>query len=166
MLHLIAVGRLRDGPEAELFARYKARLRPGLVSHRNRGGPRCTHRNETARGRGAAVGAARGCIRRRAGLRRQYAGQRRACPQPGTLAGDGPARLLPDRRRRRPGCTVLARADYVLSLGKLTWPHFARARDARRAGLPRTVDRRGASLSPLGAAIGPPRRRCITRLHP
>src|SRR5579863_5382735 len=28
MLHLIAVGRLRAGPEAELFARYNARLRP------------------------------------------------------------------------------------------------------------------------------------------
>ena len=28
MLRLIAVGRLRDGPEAELFARYNARLRP------------------------------------------------------------------------------------------------------------------------------------------
>ena len=25
MLHLIAVGRLREGPEAELFARYNAR---------------------------------------------------------------------------------------------------------------------------------------------
>ena len=28
MLRLIAVGRLRDGPEAALFARYNARLRP------------------------------------------------------------------------------------------------------------------------------------------
>ena len=28
MLRLIAVGRLREGPEAELFARYNARLRP------------------------------------------------------------------------------------------------------------------------------------------
>ena len=28
MLRLVAVGRLRDGPEAELFARYNTRLRP------------------------------------------------------------------------------------------------------------------------------------------
>ena len=28
MLSLFAVGRLRDGPEAELFARYNTRLRP------------------------------------------------------------------------------------------------------------------------------------------
>ena len=31
MLRLIAIGRLRDGPEAELFARYNARLRPKLA---------------------------------------------------------------------------------------------------------------------------------------
>ena len=31
MLHLIAIGRLRGGPEAELFARYNDRLRPKLA---------------------------------------------------------------------------------------------------------------------------------------
>src|SRR5487761_2356198 len=30
-MHLLAVGRLRDGPEAALFARYNARLRPPLT---------------------------------------------------------------------------------------------------------------------------------------
>jgi hypothetical protein len=30
-MHLIAVGRLRDGPEAALFDRYNARLRPRLT---------------------------------------------------------------------------------------------------------------------------------------
>ena len=30
-MHLIAVGRMRQGPEAELFARYNARLRPKLA---------------------------------------------------------------------------------------------------------------------------------------
>ena len=30
-MRLIAVGRLRRGPEADLFARYAARLRPGLA---------------------------------------------------------------------------------------------------------------------------------------
>jgi 23S rRNA (pseudouridine1915-N3)-methyltransferase len=29
-MRVIAVGRLRDGPEAELFARYNARLRPRI----------------------------------------------------------------------------------------------------------------------------------------
>ena len=28
MLSLVAVGRLRDGPEADLFARYNMRVRP------------------------------------------------------------------------------------------------------------------------------------------
>ena len=30
-MRLIAVGKLRDGPEAELFARYNARLRPKMT---------------------------------------------------------------------------------------------------------------------------------------
>ena len=43
MLRLIAVGRLRQGPEADLFARYNARLRPQLAV------------TEIAEGRGAAA---------------------------------------------------------------------------------------------------------------
>jgi 23S rRNA (pseudouridine1915-N3)-methyltransferase len=31
MLRLIAIGRLRDGPEAALFERYNARLRPRIT---------------------------------------------------------------------------------------------------------------------------------------
>ena len=31
MMHVIAIGRLRDEPEAALFARYNARLRPRLI---------------------------------------------------------------------------------------------------------------------------------------
>ena len=59
MLHLIAVGRLRDGPEAELFARYNARLRPSLHCDGNCGGARRTGRGEAARRSSAARGVAR-----------------------------------------------------------------------------------------------------------
>ncbi len=58
MLRLIAIGRLRQGPEAELFARYNARLRPGFAVTEiaeARGAPAETKRRESP---GIAGGAA------------------------------------------------------------------------------------------------------------
>ena len=47
---------------------------------------------------------------------------------------------------------VLARADHVLSLGPLTWPHLLVARDAGRAALPRAGDplRAIPTIAPAG----------------
>jgi 23S rRNA (pseudouridine1915-N3)-methyltransferase len=124
MLRLIAVGRLREGPEAELFARYNARLRPQMLL------------TEIAEARGAPAKV----------KRRERAALLAAVPEsayvialdPGGCApdSDGLARLL-ERwlARNRSICflvggaegldaAVLSRADYVLSLGRLTWPHF------------------------------------------
>ena len=124
MLHLIAVGRLRDGPEAELFARYNARLRPKLAV------------TEIIEARGAPAE-----VRRREGE-----ALLRALPDSAFVVALDPAGTLPDSTELarllerwlaagRPVCFLIggtegldapaiARADYTLSLGRLTWPHF------------------------------------------
>ena len=124
MLHLFAVGRLRDGPEAELFARYNARLRPKLA---------VTEIGE-ARGGPAEV------------RRREGEALLRALPDAPFVVALDPAGVLADSAELarllerwltagRPVCfliggtegldaPVIARADYKLSLGRLTWPHF------------------------------------------
>ena len=124
MMRLIAVGRQHDGPEAALFARYQARLRPALVV------------TEIPDARGAP-----------AEIRRREAATLLAALPEGAFAvaldsgGETPdsARLAALLERwlglGRPLCfliggaegldaTVIARADYVLSLGALTWPHL------------------------------------------
>ncbi len=123
-MRLVAVGRLRPGPEQALFDRYNTRLRPRLEVV------------EVAEGSGAPAEA----------KRREAAGLLAALP-PGTLAvaldlgaaasgSEGLARLL-ERwlGLSRPLCfliggadgldpAVLARADHLLSLGPMTWPHM------------------------------------------
>jgi 23S rRNA (pseudouridine1915-N3)-methyltransferase len=124
MLRLIAVGRLRDGPEFELFARYNARLRPRLALA------------EIPEARGAPAE-----VKRREGAVLLAALPDAAFVVALDLAGATPdseelAHLL-ERwlARGLPICfaiggaegldaSVIARADYVLSLGRLTWPHF------------------------------------------
>ncbi len=123
-LRLIAVGRLRDGPEAELVARYAARLRPGLVV------------TEIAEWRGAPTEA----------KRREAAAILSALPEAAFVIALDQGGTAVDSLRfarsletwlglARPVCfviggaegldrTVLARADHVLSLGPFTWPHF------------------------------------------
>lgn len=124
MMQVIAVGRLRGGPEADLFARYAGRLRPalGLV--------------EVPEGRGAQAE-----IKRREG-----AALLAALPANAFVVALDLGAPAPDSERLaglverwlglgRPVCfliggaegldaAVLARADHVLSLGPLTWPHF------------------------------------------
>jgi 23S rRNA (pseudouridine1915-N3)-methyltransferase len=124
MMRLIAVGRQREGPEAALLARYQARLRPALA---------VTEIPE-ARGTPAEI------------RRREAAALLAALPDAAFAVvldsgGDAPdsARLATLLERwlglGRPLCfliggaegldaAVIARADYVLSLGKLTWPHL------------------------------------------
>jgi 23S rRNA (pseudouridine1915-N3)-methyltransferase len=124
MLHLIAVGRLRAGPEAELFARYNARLRPHFTV------------TEVAEGRGAPVE-----VKRREGAALLAALPASAFVVVLDLGGDAPDSAEFARKLEhwlatgRSVCfliggaegldaSVLARADHVLSLGPLTWPHF------------------------------------------
>ncbi len=120
-MRLIAIGRLRPGPEATLFDRYASRLQPRLLVQ------------ELAEGAGAVAEA----------KRREGAALLAAVPpgavlvalDQGGLAADssGLARLL-DRWAGR-ACFVVGGADgldaqvpaaaaHVLSLGPLTWPHM------------------------------------------
>ena len=123
-MRLIAVGRMRAGPEADLCARYFGRLRPKLTV------------TEVAEGHGAPAEI----------KRRESEGLLAAVPPDmfavaldlGGTAPDseGLARLL-ERwlAGGRPlgfliggaeglGAPVVARADHVLSFGPLTWPHM------------------------------------------
>jgi len=123
-LRLIAVGRIGSGPEAELFARYAARLRPPLKV------------TELAEGRGSA-----------AEIKRREADAILAGLHPSAFAvaldlgGSVPtseafaAGLTGWIESARPVCfiiggaegldaRVIARADAILSFGALTWPHM------------------------------------------
>ena len=123
-LRLIAIGRLRAGPEAELFARYTTRLRPPLTV------------TEIPESTGAPAE-----IKRRDSAALLEALPPDAFAVPLDLGGKIPtseafAALLTSWHEagRKPafliggaeglGAPVLARADYVLSLGALTWPHM------------------------------------------
>lgn len=123
-LHVIAIGRLRDGPEAALFARYAARLRPPLIL------------TELPEARGAAAES-----KRREGtalLAALPAGAFAVALDPGGTAPDsaelagllerwlGLGRSVAFLIGGAEGldAAVLARADAALSLGQLTWPHF------------------------------------------
>jgi 23S rRNA (pseudouridine1915-N3)-methyltransferase len=140
VLRLIAVGRLRDGPEAELFARYNARLRPKFAV------------TEIPEARGAVAE-----VKRRESEALLAALPTGAFVVALDCAGDMPdseqlARLLEHwlAAGRTPcfliggaeglDAPVIARADYVLSLGRLTWPHFlARAMLAEQVFRARSI---------------------------
>lgn len=124
-LRILAVGRLKPGPERALFEQYAARLRPA---------PEVTELPE-ARGASAAE------IRRREGTALLAALPPAAFVVALDLGGAAPtsegfATLLERwEGQGRPLCfliggaegldpAVLARADHRLSLGPLTWPHF------------------------------------------
>ena len=124
MMRVIAVGRSRGGPEAELFARYGARVRPALEL------------SEIADGKGAPVE-----IKRREGEALLAALPAHAFVIALDLGGEildsatFAARLEGWLTLSRPirfliggaeglDQAVIARADFVLSLGRLTWPHL------------------------------------------
>jgi 23S rRNA (pseudouridine1915-N3)-methyltransferase len=124
MMRVIAIGRQCQGPEAELFARYAARLRPplGLTElPEGRGAPVEIKRREAA----ALIGALP------SGAFAVALDQDGAMPDSQALA-----RMVSQwQGLARPICfliggtegldaAVLARADARLSLGHLTWPHY------------------------------------------
>jgi 23S rRNA (pseudouridine1915-N3)-methyltransferase len=124
MLRVIAIGRLKEVPEAALFARYAERMRPKLTL------------TEIPEARGAPAEI----------KRREAAALLAALPDPGFAVALDQGGEAPDSARLavlldrwlglgRPVCfliggaeglgaAVLARADATLSLGALTWPHF------------------------------------------
>ncbi|WP_158922031.1 23S rRNA (pseudouridine(1915)-N(3))-methyltransferase RlmH [Acidisphaera sp. S103] len=123
-MHLIAIGRLRSGPEADLFERYNIRLRPRLTIA------------ELAEERGTPT-----VVKRKEGAALLAALPRDAFVVPLDLGGYAldsesfAGRLGQWATLSRPVCfliggaegldaPVIARADYLLSLGTMTWPHF------------------------------------------
>ena len=123
-MNLLAIGRLRNGPEAELFERYNTRLRPRLTVTElpeARGTPAVIKRKECLALLGAlprdafvvpldlggrAIGSEALAVElvRWGGLSRQL------------YFVIGGAEGL--------DAAFLARGDYILSLGEMTWPHF------------------------------------------
>jgi 23S rRNA (pseudouridine1915-N3)-methyltransferase len=123
-MHLIAIGRLRGGPESELFDRYSGRLRPRLTVvelPEQRGPPLVVRRNEAA----ALLGALpKGAFMVSLDQGGNAWGSEGFAAQLGQWSG-----------LSRPVCfliggaegldaPVIRRADHVLSLGAMTWPHF------------------------------------------
>jgi 23S rRNA (pseudouridine1915-N3)-methyltransferase len=123
-MHLIAVGRMRAGPDADLFARYNARLRPPMSVieiPEGSGAPAEVKRRE-----GAVILAALPAnafaialdlggempdsVRFSGMLERWLGTSRKVCFLIGGAEGLD--------------CPVLDRSDVALSLGPMTWPHF------------------------------------------
>jgi 23S rRNA (pseudouridine1915-N3)-methyltransferase len=123
-MHLIAIGRLRSGPEAELFERYATRLRPRLTLFEvpeARGAPAEIKRRESEallaalpRG-GFAVALDHGG----ASLSSEALAARL---EQWLAAGQNPHFLIGGAEGL--DATVLQRCDFALSLGPMTWPHF------------------------------------------
>jgi 23S rRNA (pseudouridine1915-N3)-methyltransferase len=123
-MHLIAIGRLRGGPEAELFERYNTRLRPRVTIAElpeERGSPVVVKRKEgeallTALRRDAfAVALDLGGHKLDSEAFARQLGQWAALSRPVSFLIGGAEGLH---------ASVIGRADYVLSLGAMTWPHF------------------------------------------
>ncbi len=123
-MNLIAIGRLRRSPEAELFERYNARLRPRLTV------------TELAEERGPPA-----VIKRKESMALLAALPRDAFVVALDLGGYAigteafVGRLAEWGALSRPICfliggaegldaEVLAKANFTLSLGAMTWPHF------------------------------------------
>ncbi len=123
-MHVIAVGRLRGGPERDLFDRYNTRLRPRLTEievPEARGDPATIKRQE-------AAGLLAALPRDAFAVALDLGG---AMPDSEAFA----AKLARWAETGRPigfviggaeglDRAVIGRADFVLSLGVLTWPHF------------------------------------------
>jgi len=124
MWQVIAIGRLRDEPEAALFARYAGRMQPklGLTELAEaRGAPAEVKRREGASLLGALPASA-------FAVALDQGGEAMDSPRLASVAerwlGLGrPVRFLIGGAEGL-DTPVLARANAVLSLGVMTWPHF------------------------------------------
>jgi 23S rRNA (pseudouridine1915-N3)-methyltransferase len=123
-MHLIAIGRLRDSAEATLFDRYNTRLRPRLSVTEvpeARGNPDEVKRRESAALMAALPHQAFAVVLDQGGDAIDSAGlsvrveQWLATGRPVCFVIGGAEGL---------DAAAITRADFVLSFGPLTWPHF------------------------------------------
>nr|WP_282572055.1 23S rRNA (pseudouridine(1915)-N(3))-methyltransferase RlmH [Roseomonas acroporae] len=119
---MIAVGRLRPGPELALFEQYNARLRPPLLVTElaeGRGSPAEIRRREAA---AMLAAIPEGAPAVALDLGGDSPGSEGLAALLGRWEGRGPCFLIGGAEGLDPA--VLARAECRLSLGPLTWPHF------------------------------------------
>jgi 23S rRNA (pseudouridine1915-N3)-methyltransferase len=123
-MRLIAVGKLRSGPEAELLARYGGRLRPKLTITElpdGHGAPAEIKRREAESILGAlpanafAVALDLGAAAPTSEILAKQLETWLATGRPLVFIIGGAEGLAAE---------VTARADHILSLGPLTWPHM------------------------------------------
>jgi 23S rRNA (pseudouridine1915-N3)-methyltransferase len=123
-MRLLAVGRIGAGPEAALFDRYNARLRPRLVVSEiadGRGAPAEAKRRESVALLAALPGTAFAVVLDQGGI---------APDSPGLAAlierwlGLGRPLHFVVGGAAGLEAAVLGRADCVLALGAMTWPHL------------------------------------------
>jgi 23S rRNA (pseudouridine1915-N3)-methyltransferase len=123
-MRLVTIGRLRPGPESDLFDRYNSRLRPRLtlVELPEARGPAPTVRRDEAAALLASLPKAAFVVPLDLG-------------GPPLTSEAFAGRLNQWLSLSRPVCfmvggaygldaAVIRRADYVLSFGLMTWPHF------------------------------------------
>jgi 23S rRNA (pseudouridine1915-N3)-methyltransferase len=124
MMGVIAVGRSREGPEAELFARYSARVRPALALTEiadGKGAPVEIKRRESEAILAALPGQAFAIALDLEGQMLDSAAF--AARLEGWLSLSRPIRFLIGGAEGLDRM-VLDRADFTLSLGRMTWPHL------------------------------------------
>jgi 23S rRNA (pseudouridine1915-N3)-methyltransferase len=123
-LRLIAVGKLRAGPEAELFERYNTRLRPKLAVTEvpeGHGAPAEIKRRETEALLAALPAGALAVALDFSGppLTSEHFAQRL---ETWLATGRDVSFLIGGAEGF--GKPILDRADHIFSLGPLTWPHM------------------------------------------
>jgi len=121
---MIAIGRARDTPEAALFARYAARLRPPLALveiAEGRGAPAALKRREGEALLAALPSDAFAVALDRAGAAVDSMALAKAVER---WLGTGRPVCFLIGGAEGLDATVLGRADHVLSLGAMTWPHM------------------------------------------
>ena len=165
MIRIIVVGRLRDGPEAALFDRYAARLRPKPDADRGAGGSWAPA--EVKRREGAALLAALPdpgfCGRARPGGR--GSGQRAPGGIARAMARLVPPAVFPDRRRRGPGRLGHRSGGFRAVAGEADLAAFPRPGDAGRAVVSGAGDSGGAPV-PSGGTAGGQTRDCLPSRGP
>src|ERR1700760_901273 len=123
-MRLIAIGRLRKGPEAELFAQYAERLHPKLAVIElpdGRGAPAEIKRRESEAIL-AALPASAHAVALDLGGRPITSEEFAALLERWEAPGRTPHFMIGGADGL--DAPVIARADHVLSLGSLTWPHM------------------------------------------
>jgi 23S rRNA (pseudouridine1915-N3)-methyltransferase len=123
-MRLIAIGRLRAGPEADLFDRYNTRLRPKLTVTElpeARGDPADVKRRESAALLAALPRQAFAVALDPGGQKLDSAAL--AVRLDKWLGAGSPLCFLIGGAEGL-DASVITRADFVLSFGAMTWPHF------------------------------------------